>query len=214
MILSPRCKLSLFDTETWDTEDMQRYNKACRERFTTEYEGKDTATENTDIQSNKRSAPSDDPEFQQVLAQRSVKRHHSDYDRYIELPNDTSISSSLDWWRTHRSMYPDLAKMARDILVVPASGCTVERVFSVSGRIATWQRNRLSADSITNIMMFKSGMKNMRWKVPDTMSDESEDFEVPEQLGCIPPEWYDQWWKEKLKYSVRVEVMAMFPSLG
>jgi len=44
------------------------------------------------------------------------------------------------------------------------------------------------------------------------MSDESGDFEMPEQLECIQPEWNDEWWKEKPKYPVHAEVMAMFPS--
>src|SRR5437762_12764667 len=35
-------------------------------------------------------------------------------------------------------LYPDLSRMARDVLPVPASGCAVEREFSISGRMAIW----------------------------------------------------------------------------
>jgi hypothetical protein len=169
---------------------------------------------NTNIQSNRRRpADNDDPEFQQLLEQRSVKRRRNDFDRYIEILNDTSIGSSLDWWRVNQNNFPDLGRMARDVLAVPASGCTVERTFSVSGRIATWQRNRLSAESISNIMLFKASLKNQGWTVPDTMSDESDEFVVEEQLEGIPPEWDDQWWKEKIALPVRPEVVALFPSM-
>src|SRR5271170_1120246 len=45
-------------------------------------------------------------------------------------------------------------------LVTPASGSPVERLFSVSGRIATWQRlNRLCDSTIS--MMYKAAM-NLR----------------------------------------------------
>jgi hypothetical protein len=95
-------------------------------------------------------------------------------------------------------------------LAVPASGSAVELAFSVSGRIATWQRNRLSPETISNLMMFKSGMKGSRWELPDTMAAESEELEVPELLGKIPPEWEDNWWKKKLDRPVREEVLDMF----
>ena len=100
--------------------------------------------------------------------------------------------------------------MARDVLVTPASGCAVERVFSVSGRIATWQRNRLSAETISNLMTFKYGLKRT-WAKPDSMAGEAEEFPVPEQLGMILPEWEDKWWVEKVKRPMRQEILNMFP---
>ena len=80
----------------------------------------------------------DDVEYQELLAQCSVKRRRNDHDRYIEISSNTNIPSSLKWWRNNHKSFPELAKMARDVLAVPASGCAVEREFSVSGRIATW----------------------------------------------------------------------------
>src|SRR5579859_519341 len=122
------------------------------------------------------------------------------------------ITSSLDWWKFNAHLYPDLARMARDVLAVPASGSAVERVFSVSGRIATWQRNRLSGETISRMMMFKSGLKQQRivWERPDSMGDAFQEFPIQEVLGKIPPEWENQWW---LKHPVREEIMNMFPKL-
>jgi len=62
-------------------------------------------------------------------------------------------------------------------------------------------------------MLFKASLKNQGWTVPDTMSDESDEFIVEEQLEGIPPEWDDQWWKEKIALPVRPEVLALFPSM-
>jgi len=77
--------------------------------------------------------------------------------------------------------------MARDVLATPASGYAVERVFSVSGRIATWQCNRLNAETISNLMTFKYGFKRT-WAKPDSMAGKAKEFPIPEQLGMIPPE--------------------------
>ena len=66
----------------------------------------------------------DDDEFQAHLAARAAKRSRAthDYDRYINVPNDPMIKSALGWWRANHPSFPDLRKMARDTLAVPASG--------------------------------------------------------------------------------------------
>jgi len=48
--------------------------------------------------------------------------------------------------------------MARDKLAVPASGCSVQQMFSDSGRIATWNRSRLRDSIISDLMMYKAAM--------------------------------------------------------
>jgi hAT family C-terminal dimerisation region len=117
-------------------------------------------------------APNDDAreddEFLALLADRAAQRSgvHG-YDRYANLPNDPTIESALGWWRGNRGLFPDLAKMARDTLAVPASDCFVEWMFSVSGHIATWQRSRLQDTStISDLMMYKAAM-NLKDVAPE-----------------------------------------------
>ena len=45
--------------------------------------------------------------------------------------------------------------MARDTFAVPATGAGVERVFSKSGRVASWTRARLDHKMITESMFYK-----------------------------------------------------------
>ena len=40
----------------------------------------------------------------------------------------------LEWWKTHESKYPSLARMARQYLAMPATSAGVERLFSKAGR--------------------------------------------------------------------------------
>ena len=91
--------------------------------------------------------------------------------------------------------------MARDTLSVPASGSTVERVFSISRRLAIWQRNHLNAETISKSMFYKYAMA--RAKHPLYMEEPSkegdvETYPVPEKEGVIPEEWVQNWWCAKL----------------
>ena len=72
--------------------------------------------------------------------------------------------------------------MVHDTLAVPASGCSVERMFSVSGHIATWQRSCLRDTTISDLM-YKSGLN---FKEPPMELDECDEL-VPEMAGKIPP---------------------------
>jgi hypothetical protein len=235
MLLNPRCKLSLFDEETWQDVDPDTYIKPCRHRFLTYYDtvpqssGTGVLSSSTAPSSSvsstpssstthlststKRSAHRDDAEFAALLDKRGGKRRRNDWDRYIEVPNDPNISSVLEWWKINKALYPALAKMARDVLAVPASGCAVEREFSVSGRIATWQRNRLNATTIRDSMIYKNALKRNR--IPLRSVDGvvvDEDFPVPEEQGIVPAEWSEQWWLETLKpwRPVNPHIVGMF----
>lgn len=48
--------------------------------------------------------------------------------------------------------------MARGTLAVPASCCSVERMFSVYRRIATWQRSHVRDSTLSDLMMYKAAM--------------------------------------------------------
>src|SRR5436305_10164216 len=55
-------------------------------------------------------------------------------------------------FRYHPS-FPNLVKFACDILLLLASGCKVEREFSILGKITMRQWSSLSASTIANSMM-------------------------------------------------------------
>ena len=96
--------------------------------------------------------------------------------------------------------------MARDVLAVPASGCSVERLFSISGRIANWQRARLQDSTISDSVIYKAALDLIG--LPPGYED--EDLSVPEVSGKILPEWQQACWKKKLQCEVRSEILDLF----
>ena len=41
----------------------------------------------------------------------------------------------LDWWKTHEGTLPLLAKVAKEILCIPAASSKSERVFSIGTQV-------------------------------------------------------------------------------
>jgi hypothetical protein len=81
----------------------------------------------------------------------------NEFDAWIAAPRENA-KYALHWWAAYWKEYPRLGMMMRDACAVPPSGSGVERQFSIAGRVATWQRNQLSAQSICDIMFYKNHM--------------------------------------------------------
>jgi len=71
--------------------------------------------------------------------------------------------------------------MAGDTSAVPASCCLVERMFSVFGRIVTWQRSHLRDITLLDLMMYKAAI-NLKDAAPKLGE---EDLLAPKMLGKI-----------------------------
>ena len=125
----------------------------------------------------------------------------------MSIPNDLCIPSALAYWKVHHTSFPDLTKMVRNTLAVPASGCSVERMFSVSARVATWQRSRLRDSTIADIMMYKASL-NFNEVTPEL--EQWDELPVEEMLGKIPMEWEQDFWKRKLRLELRPEIEERF----
>ena len=57
------------------------------------------------------------------------------------------------YWKEHEHEFPILAKMARDILSIPASGAGVERLFNCARDICHYRRGQLKPETIRDLML-------------------------------------------------------------
>ncbi len=91
---------------------------------------------------------------------RVFKRRHIDYINefmsYANLPAYSGDLNPLEWWKINETQYPNLAKMARDYLAIPATSVPSEQSFSISKNLITDNRNRLVGKTIRASMCLKS----------------------------------------------------------
>lgn len=105
---------------------------------------------------------------------KAVARGEDQLERQVEdylnlLPKLSKADGDiLAYWRSHSTTVPDLARLARKVLAIPASSATSERLFSAAGRTISDQRTNLSgqrAEQLVFIQQNYVGIKDTieRW---------------------------------------------------
>ncbi|KAJ3687116.1 hypothetical protein LUZ61_016280 [Rhynchospora tenuis] len=91
----------------------------------------------------------------------------SELEQYLTEPLDaTALDASFDilaWWKLKVTVYLVMARLARDILAVPASTVASESTFSTSGRTLSTVRNSLNNESLQALICAQDWL---RCKVP------------------------------------------------
>jgi hypothetical protein len=93
---------------------------------------------------------------------------------FSSMPDDAVIP----WWKDHSVIYPTVARMARDFLVIPGSSTASERQFSSARHIGTDFRNRLSPTIFKAVQTLKGGYK------AGIISAHIENSALAKELGC------------------------------
>ncbi|CAF3822945.1 unnamed protein product [Rotaria sp. Silwood1] len=102
--------------------------------------------------------PGDDEENMQ---QQPIEK--TELDRY--LADETKIENNmnlLQYWDANKSIYPNLARVAKKILAIPASNTSVERLFSDTGNTIIDRRTRLDVDKINNLLFIKRNTRTLK----------------------------------------------------
>ena len=66
----------------------------------------------------------------------------------------------LSWWRDRKAKYPNLARLARKYLCVPATSTQAGRVFSALGWLLNKRRLLLTGSHVNNQMFLKENLEN------------------------------------------------------
>ena len=78
--------------------------------------------------------------------------------KYLEAPSLSLDGDPLDWWRSHESAFPTLAKLAKRYLCIPGTSVAAERVFSTAGDIVTAHRSRLSPKHVDQLIFLHKNL--------------------------------------------------------
>nr|GEZ31193.1 putative transcription factor/ chromatin remodeling BED-type(Zn) family [Tanacetum cinerariifolium] len=129
-----------------------------------------------------------------TLRQESVKRSRSDntgtneFRRYARTDWIISMEQEefnafdiLTWWKGRQSQFPVLSIMARDLLSVQAFTLASEFVFSLTGRVLSIRRTRLTPASLKMCICLKDHL-DAQERIQHTSNLEGECLEIKEQL--------------------------------
>ena len=225
-ILEPKGKLLLFQQAGFGGEQggryAEKYKQECRERYVKHYEPVDLGNSNPRKRQHESDSDDDDEDYRSFLQQnlRELVAEQNEFDRYLASPPPADEKTrTLSYWKSQAPTFPHLSLMARDTFAVPATGAGVERIFSKSGRVASWTRARLNPKTITEIMLYKDHLsrqgrplnaedernkmesKNERRQNPQSISTRRKeevdcDSEEEEDDDPVLINWEKEWWRK------------------
>lgn len=79
--------------------------------------------------------------------------------RYLELPVIGRQQDPLEWWKTFKHSFPNLAVLARSKLNFMATSVPCERLFSKAGNIMNERRTRLGIRKMQQLLFLNSNYK-------------------------------------------------------
>jgi len=95
-------------------------------------------------------------------AQTLLRRPTNELDKYLE-EETMEVGSNLDilqYWKMQSATYPALARMASDILAVPASTVPSESAFSTGGRVVSDYRSRLKSETVEALICLQDWLRS------------------------------------------------------
>ena len=115
---------------------------------------------------------------------------------YLAEDIEPASTNILTYWRIKSRQFPALSQMARDFLAIPLAGVGVERAFSTGRDVVPYRRNRLNADTISNIMICKTHWRELTREL-DSMAKEDFDcndgeedpFDTDKPLSILRKDW-------------------------
>jgi hAT family C-terminal dimerisation region len=178
-----------FKKQDWKDDLIEKHKQRSHKRFETEYNSL---------------AASIIPFKRQFIDSSDEDEDFNEFDQFVRSKRHTDIKYPLLWWANSRSTFPRLANMARDVYAVPATGCGVEREFSMSGNVVNKPRNRLHGKTIAKIMQYKRWVTNTHqsfvieenaemYETMEGWSDSEDDLEYNQGLV----DWLEKWEREK-----------------
>lgn len=95
---------------------------------------------------------------QQYFATFKRAKVRDEVDKYLDLdPIDASDDrfDLLTWWKLHELQFPSLSILCRKYMCRMSSTASVEGIFSMTGNILGWNRTKLDANMLNNILLLK-----------------------------------------------------------
>jgi len=120
------------------------------------------------------------------------------------------IVPHITTWQEHAPEYPTLAKIALDVLAIPASSVPCERLFSAAKHIATDHRARLGSERFEELQIMKSVWRSnihdlAAWNSDNVKEVDLTEFEEQLREDKAAAAWDDEYPTYELYNTVVVE---------
>jgi hypothetical protein len=79
----------------------------------------------------------------------------SEIDRYMQESIVPRTVHPLQYWKLNESRFPNLARITRKFLCVPATSGGVERIFSIAGFLGRARRSSLTSENVRNLISYR-----------------------------------------------------------
>jgi len=205
--LNPYSKLDLF--EDWDQVEndgtppagVELYSKKYREMFIQYYNEnyrpqlerepqEDLTVGITQVRLSgfsRRSRPTSSRPYRPTEQNEAIDYLNSkpevDYTERLHADNHLYEADILGWWKNNAARYPNLSRMARDILAVQGGSVGVESMFSMGRDIIRYRRNRLEKKSIRATMIVRSYLQKELRKDAEGLDPEEERDQLQNYLA-------------------------------
>lgn len=83
-----------------------------------------------------------------------------EFDMYLMCANLRPPTTLLEWWQKNEHVYPRLSRLAKQLLSIPCSNTTSERVFSDAGFTLHERRSNLNPNVVDKLMFLRSNLNN------------------------------------------------------
>jgi hypothetical protein len=140
VILDPSTKMEFFESSSWTVKSIQKAKDLVVHLWETEYKGQ----EGTQISI----ARDTEIEEEECMEWRMKRRRISKGDQleqYLAVPIEDGSVEYVEWWCHKKAIWPQLSKMALDILSIPSMSADAERLFSSGKMVLRDSRSRLSS---------------------------------------------------------------------
>ena len=101
----------------------------------------------------------------QGMRQKTQDHWRSEIDQYTKSDISNANTDILEWWEKHEQVYPDLSRMARDLLSIQATSVSLERIFSRSSLIIRKHRNKLSKGIARELLCLNDWTKKEEFSI-------------------------------------------------
>ena len=71
---------------------------------------------------------------------------------YLQLKPLARSTKIFEWWKVNEPRFPNISKLAKSILCIPATSTASERIFSSAGTTISKKRNCLKPENVDEIL--------------------------------------------------------------